>query len=107
RLSGLHEKEVADLVNEMPAEAKKPVDPVDRPANGQVREASLFRHLAHRRGFRRFATFEMALGKSPILIAVANEQKQRSRVVETKHDAAGRRLVARKSPDVASHQAEG
>ena len=85
---------MTDFVNELPAKAEEPVDRLDGSANVEIGDARLLRNFAERGRVRRLARLEVSFGKSPIPIAVANEQKARLPIVDAVHDAARGRLVA-------------
>ena len=68
---------MADLVDQLPAEAEVPVDRVDRAAQREIVEPGLLAHLADRGVLGALAVLEVALGKSPVLVAVADEEKER------------------------------
>jgi hypothetical protein len=84
-------------MNEPAAKSKVPVDRLDVRANFQFCETGLFADFAERGGVGLFALFKMPLGKSPVLVAVADQQIQRLGGVAllAKHDAPRRRLAAR------------
>jgi hypothetical protein len=88
-LAGLHEEEVADLVDQLAAKAEVPVDRVDPAPDGHLVQPRFLPHLAHGGLLGPFARFEMALGKSPVAIAVPDEQEERTGRADAVDDAAG------------------
>src|SRR5262249_8804607 len=85
----LHQKEMTDFVNQLPAKAKVPVDGADRRAEREIGEARLLRHFAERRHRWRLPQLEVPLGKAPVAVAVADEQESRRAVGEAVHHPAG------------------
>ena len=92
RPPGLEQEEVAILVDVPAAEAEMPVDDPDRPLQHQFVEPGLLLGLPPRRVGRGFAVLEMALGKSPVVVRVADEQ------VAGAAPAPGGRRSRRRSP---------
>src|SRR6266852_5340326 len=85
---------MAVLVNRLAAEPKIPVDHLDRAVEHELVEARLLGDLASRRLRGRLAGLEVPLGKSPILVRVANQQKANLAVRPAPEDhAAGARFA--------------
>src|SRR6267378_1670046 len=85
---------MAVLVNRLAAEAEIPIDHSDRSVEHELVEAGLLGNLAPRRGGGRLGGFEVPLGKSPVLVRVANQQKADLAVRPASEDhAAGARFA--------------
>src|SRR6266545_2372510 len=81
------------LVNRLAPEAEIPVDHLDRAVRHQLLQSRLLGDLSARGPRGRLAGFEVPLGKSPVLVRVANQQEPDLTVRSaTKHDAARARL---------------
>src|SRR5690242_2857595 len=92
----LEEKEVAVLVDRLAAKAEVPIDHTDRAVEEQVAQAGFFSHLAPCGLRGRLAHLEMALGKAPVAIGVADQQKARLTLgVASEDDAARGRFPLR------------
>src|SRR5213078_4788179 len=84
------EKEMAVLVNRLAAEAEVPIDHFYRAVEHELVESGFLGHLAPRPVGGRLGGFEVALGKSPILVRVANQQEAHLAVgATTENHAAG------------------
>src|SRR5207245_573068 len=92
----LEQEEVTDLMNELAAKTEMPVDGIDGTANGQLAESRLLAHFALRRRVGLLPGLDVSLRKAPVLVAVANEQKERRATVKTEDDASGRGFHARR-----------
>src|SRR6185503_13511990 len=92
---GLHEEKLAPFVNQRAAEPEEPLDLLHRAGHRGGADPRLLHHLAQRRGVGSLAALDVALGKSPVAVAVADEQVARLPIHDAEHDAAGRRLVSR------------
>src|SRR4029077_2822473 len=77
RFCRLHQIEVTDLVNQLAAKAKVPIDRFNEAAHREIREAGFLAHLSQGCAIRLLPLFDVALGKAPVLVAVANEEIQR------------------------------
>src|SRR6266516_2840688 len=87
-------KKMTVLVDGLAAEAEIPIDHFDGTMEHEVLESGLFGHLASRGVRRRFGRLEMPLGKAPVLVGVADEEKPHLTFgAATKDDAAGARFA--------------
>ncbi len=82
-------------MDEPAAKSKMPIDRFDVRAYSQLRQPGLLGDFTQCRRIRLFAILEMTFRKSPVLIAVANEQINRLGTIIAKNDTARRRLITR------------
>lgn len=72
---GAHEIEMTHLVHQLSPKAKEPVDGFNRTIELQFSQAGFFLHFAHRCFVGQLTRLEMSLGKTPVVITVANKQE--------------------------------
>jgi hypothetical protein len=71
----LEQKKVTVLVDVAAPEAEMPVDDADRTLEHQMRKAGLLAGLTQGGVGRRFPVFQVALGKTPVVVGIADEQE--------------------------------
>jgi hypothetical protein len=76
-VGALEQEEVAILVDVASAEAEVPVDDPDRTLEDQAAEPGFLPRLPARGIGRRLAVLEVPLGKTPVVVGIANEKEAR------------------------------
>src|SRR5690606_26912709 len=91
----MHEIEVTHFVHELTTKPEVPVDGFDFAVERYAFDTGFFLHFSQCSCFGCFRFLEVSLGKSPIAIAVANEQEHWFAFVHAIHDTARRRFERR------------
>ena len=84
-------------MNQGAAKAESPFDGLDGTEHRDRAQSCLFHDLAQRRRVGALAALEMPFRKTPVAVAVTNQQKQRTSLGDTKYDASGRGFASRPS----------
>ena len=91
---------MANFMDLISAESELPIDGVDDAANPKALQAGLLYDFANGGCLRQFSGLDVAFGKAPVLVAVADQQLPRHAPVESIDDPSGGGLFA----DCADHQ---